>query len=92
MKQPTDTERLDYLEGLLAQKRYSGCCILRWSYTGRGFRLHETGVAAADVEPAAVDQVASPIDRVHEVTHSYLREGRPNLWFALSLKRASRFS
>jgi DNA-binding Lrp family transcriptional regulator len=42
-----------------------------------------TTLAAADVEPGAVDQVASLIDRFHEVTHSYLREGRPNLWFTL---------
>ncbi len=42
-----------------------------------------TTLAAADVEPGAVDDVSSHIDRFHEVTHSYLREGRPNLWFAL---------
>ena len=43
----------------------------------------ETTLAAADVEPEAVEKVAGRIDGFPEVTHSYLREGRPNLWFTL---------
>ena len=38
----TDTERIDLLEKLNDQARYSGKCILRLSGTGRGWRLHET--------------------------------------------------
>jgi len=39
---PTDTERIDFLQKLLDQKRYTGRAILRFSTTGRGWRLHET--------------------------------------------------
>ena len=42
-----------------------------------------TTLVAADVQTDAVDGVASDIDGFPEVTHSYLREGRPNLWFTL---------
>ncbi len=42
-----------------------------------------TTLAAADVESEAVEEVAAHLDGLPEVTHSYLREGRPNLWFTL---------
>ena len=42
-----------------------------------------TTLVAADVDPDAVEGVAARIDGYTEVTHSYLREGRPNLWFTL---------
>ncbi len=42
-----------------------------------------TTLAAADVEDGAIERVAGVLDGSPEVTHSYLREGRPNLWFAL---------
>jgi DNA-binding Lrp family transcriptional regulator len=42
-----------------------------------------TTLVAADVRDEAVDDAAADIDRFPEVTHSYLREGRPNLWFTL---------
>lgn len=42
-----------------------------------------TTLVAADVRDDAVDEVASDVDGFPEVTHSYLREGRPNLWFTL---------
>ena len=42
-----------------------------------------TTLAAADVEPESVEEVAATVDGFPEVTHSYLREGRPSLWFAL---------
>lgn len=43
----------------------------------------ETTLASAEVEPEAVEKTAETIDGFPEVTHSYLREGRPNLWFTL---------
>ena len=42
MKKYTDTELLDYLQYLTSQKRYTGRVVLRDSFTGRGWRLHET--------------------------------------------------
>lgn len=42
MKEYTDTELLDYLQYLTSQKRYTGRVVLRDSFTGRGWRLHET--------------------------------------------------
>ena len=42
-----------------------------------------TTLAAADVEDAEIERVAAVIDGFGEVTHSYLREGHPNIWFAL---------
>ncbi len=42
-----------------------------------------TMLVSADIEPDAVDEVAACVDGSDLVTHSYLREGRPNLWFAL---------
>ncbi len=42
-----------------------------------------TTLVAADVQAEAIDDVASDVDGFPEVTHSYLREGRPNLWFTL---------
>jgi len=39
---PTDTERLDFLQQLTDESRYSGHVILRRSTTDRGWRLHET--------------------------------------------------
>lgn len=38
----TDTERLDYLQRLLDEARYTGHVVMRMSDYGRGFRLHET--------------------------------------------------
>jgi hypothetical protein len=40
----SDKELLDYLQKMLDAKRYTGKCVLRWSSTGRGFRLHETSL------------------------------------------------
>lgn len=43
MKEFTDTELLDYLQYLTSvQKKYTGRVVLRDSFTGRGWRLHET--------------------------------------------------
>ena len=43
----TDTDRLDFLEKLLGQNRYTGRAVLRWSTNGRGIRLHETSRSKA---------------------------------------------
>ena len=37
-----DRKRIEFLERLLAEGRWTGRAMLRWSGTGRGFRLHET--------------------------------------------------
>ncbi|MHC5054936.1 MAG: Lrp/AsnC family transcriptional regulator [Planctomycetota bacterium] len=42
-----------------------------------------TTLAAADIDDSDVERVAAVFDSWREVTHSYLREGRPNIWFAL---------
>ena len=38
----TDAERLDFLQKLTEQKRYTGKVCLRWSRFRRGWRLYET--------------------------------------------------
>lgn len=43
----TDTARIDFLQKLLDEKKYTGKAILRWSTSGRGWRLHETNIAGA---------------------------------------------
>ncbi len=40
-------------------------------------------LVGADVAPRRVGRVAGRLDGLDEVTHSYLRGGRPNLWFTL---------
>lgn len=42
-----------------------------------------TTLVGADVEASAVEAVAAHVDGFPEVTHCYLRDGRPNLWFTL---------
>lgn len=50
----TDTERLDFLQKLTNRADYTGKVILRESFTGRGWRLHETSKigATSDVREA----------------------------------------
>jgi hypothetical protein len=43
MNQPTDTDMLDWLDRQNAKQSYTGLCVFRWSTTGRGWRLQETG-------------------------------------------------
>lgn len=38
----TDKDRLDFLQSLNDKAKYTGTCILRFSETERGWRLHET--------------------------------------------------
>lgn len=42
-----------------------------------------TTLAAVDVVEESVEAVAAHLDSIPEVTHSYLREGHPNIWFTL---------
>ena len=45
-----------------------------------GFR---STLAAVSVEPELVDRAAEIIGEFHEVTHSYLRNDRFNIWFTI---------
>lgn len=47
-----DSKRLDFLQFLTDQKRYSGKVILRNSTTGRGWRLHESSEGYDSVREA----------------------------------------
>jgi hypothetical protein len=53
----TDTQLLDFIQGLNDAARYTGKCVLRMSNTGRGFRLHETsrGDACDNVRQAIIN-------------------------------------
>lgn len=46
-KLPTDTEMLDWLDEQTKKHRYTGRVLFRWSFTGRGWRLHETSMEGA---------------------------------------------
>lgn len=47
-------------------------------------KLGYTGVLAAmEVSAADVDRVAAVVNAVPGVTHNYLRDGSPNMWFTL---------
>lgn len=41
-------------------------------------------LAAVDVPEDRVDEVANLINSYHGVTHNYLREGHPNIWFTMT--------
>ncbi len=41
-------------------------------------------LAAVDVPEDRVDEVADLINSYHGVTHNYLREGHPNIWFTMT--------
>ncbi len=54
-------------------------------------RLGLRGVlVAAKVAPSAIARVSRVLARRDEVTHSYLRAGRLNLWFTVTLRRGER--
>lgn len=47
-------------------------------------------LAAVNVSEADIDRVAEKINSYNEITHNYLRDGSPNMWFtiiAISEKR-----
>jgi hypothetical protein len=53
----TDKERLDFLQKLTDEVRFTGRVILRMSWNGRGWRLHETEIAGATTDVReAIDQ------------------------------------
>ncbi len=56
-------------------------------YVGPFFDSRKLGykgcLAAINVPEERVDEVAAVINRFDEVTHNYLREGTPNVWFTL---------
>jgi len=45
-------------------------------------------LAAVDVPADRVDEVADLINSYHGVTHNYLREGHPNVWFTMTERSA----
>lgn len=53
---PSDTERLDFLQGLTDRKMYTGKVICRESITNRGWRLHESSW------PGSCESVRETID------------------------------
>lgn len=57
----TDKERIDYLQHLTDEARYTGKVVLRSSAIGRGWRLHETS------KPDGVVNVRDTID--HAMNH-----------------------
>ena len=56
-------------------------------YVGPFFDSRKLGykgcLAAMNVPEERVDEVAAVINRFDEVTHNYLRDGSPNMWFTL---------
>ena len=56
-------------------------------YIGPFFDSRKLGykgcLAAINVAEDRIDEVADAINKYDEVTHNYLREGTPNMWFTL---------
>lgn len=56
-------------------------------YVGPFFDSRKLGykgcLAAIDISPDQVDKAAAVINQFHEITHNYLRKGKPNLWFTV---------
>ena len=56
-------------------------------YVGPFFDSRKLGykgcLAAVNVPEERIDEVAAVINRFDEVTHNYLRDGSPNMWFTL---------
>ena len=44
---------------------------------------HKSTLCAVDVPEEKIEATAALISRYAEVTHNYLREGHPNIWFTL---------
>ncbi len=44
---------------------------------------YRSTLCAANVDPGRLGEIASVINAFPEVTHNYLREGSPNLWFTV---------
>lgn len=66
-----DSKRLDKLQALNEQAKYTGTCILRLSETGRGWRLHETSRDGADSDVrGAIDRFFAEFDPEEELLTS----------------------
>lgn len=56
-------------------------------YMGPFFDSRKLGykgcLAAADVPPEKIEMVAEVINSFNEITHNYLRDGSPNVWFTV---------
>jgi len=56
-------------------------------YLGPFFDSRKLGykgcLAAMQVAPEQVDKVAAVLDEFSEITHNYLRDGKPNMWFTV---------
>lgn len=56
-------------------------------YVGPFFDSKKLGykgcLAAVDVPEDRVDEVAAVINSFNEITHNYLRDGNPNMWFTI---------
>ncbi len=62
-----DTERLDFLQELTEKCAYTGRVILRESTTGRGWRLHESGINyAVNSVREAIDNFKKHKEEHHE--------------------------
>lgn len=63
-------------------------------YVGPFFDSRKLGykgcLAAIDVPEERIDEVAKVINRFDEVTHNYLRDGSPNMWFTLITNSSER--
>ncbi len=49
-------------------------------------------LAAVNVPSARVEEVAEVINRFPQITHNYLRDGEPNIWFTIIAKDESELS
>jgi DNA-binding Lrp family transcriptional regulator len=56
-------------------------------YLGPFFDSRKLGykgcLAAMQVAPEQIDKVAAVLDQFSEITHNYLRDGKPNMWFTV---------
>ena len=57
----TDTQMIDFLEEQNKKKRYTGKCVFRLSFTGRGWRLHET--SGYDAKSSVREVLSDAIDK-----------------------------
>lgn len=59
-------------------------------YVGPFYNSRKLGyngcLAAINAPEDRIDEIAAVINRFDEVTHNYLREGTPNMWFTLLTK------
>ncbi|HNW35076.1 MAG TPA: AsnC family transcriptional regulator [Candidatus Ozemobacteraceae bacterium] len=63
-------------------------------YVGPFFDSRKLGyvgaLAAMDVPAERVDEVSAILAEYHEITHNYLRDGSPNIWFTVIAQDESR--